>query len=285
MLKVRTERLSVHYGHTQALSDLSLELEPGITGLLGPNGAGKSTLIRCLATAQIPSSGTIELDGRIIDASSELIDIRKRIGYLPQNPGFYPHFRVVDYLNHFALLKMITGRAERRRHVDDALRAVDLQEHGHDRVRTLSGGMKQRLALACALLGGPQLLILDEPTVGLDPEQRVRFREVITRASENATVILSTHQTDDVVALCQRVLVILGGRVLFDGSPRDLVARASGHVWLADWQEASAIACWMTGEGHYRNVGRPPVGAELVEPTVDDGYLIVTHQALDGSRL
>lgn len=271
-----TNSLSVRYGATEALSNVSLRLGVGITGLLGPNGAGKSSLIRCLATVQTPIKGSVEIFGHSTGDRANLINARKQLGYLPQNPGFYPHFRVREFVEHFALLKLMGDRDQRRHHVNEALAAVDLVDHARVRVRQLSGGMRQRLALACALLGDPKLLILDEPTVGLDPEQRVRFREIIAKAAaERAAVLLSTHQTDDVIALCHRVLVILGGRVTFDGTPRELVGQASGRVWLSDVHQRDVIASWMTGDGKFRNVGEPPINAQLVDPTIDDGYLVL----------
>jgi ABC-2 type transport system ATP-binding protein len=155
------------------------------------------------------------------------------------------------------------------------IEAVDLTSVSGKRVRALSGGMRRRVALAASLLGEPQFLVLDEPTAGLDPEQRLRFRELVSRAGEGRAVLLSTHQTEDVAALCQDVVVLDKGRVLFQGTPSDLSAFAAGRVWLADERAGGAELVWRTGEGRFRHLGTPPSGADLVEPTLEDGYLLL----------
>lgn len=275
MTGVTVRDLTASYGSVTALAGVSFEVGSGITGLLGPNGAGKSTLLRILATAQVPDYGSVRASGLDYDNQARLREARRNLGYMPQDPGFYPSFRVRSFVEHFALLKEIGDRKERAQEVERVLAAVGLAERSASRVRELSGGMRQRLALACATLGDPALLVLDEPTVGLDPEQRVRFREMIAALGASHTVILSTHQTDDIAAVCGRVLVLCEGTIRFDGTPRELAARAVGRVWVSEAREPSAVAGWATGDGSFRNIGDPPADADLAPATIDDGYLVV----------
>ncbi|MFF3846004.1 ABC transporter ATP-binding protein [Streptomyces sp. NPDC002328] len=271
--------LSLRYGGTRALDGVSLRLTRGVTGLLGPNGAGKTTLLRVLATAVPPDGGEFTVLGHDPRTSAGRLDLRRGLGYLPQNPGFHPDFTAFDFVDYVAILKELTDRAARHREVRRVLEAVDLSEVRSKRIKRLSGGMRQRVALAAALVGDPGFLVLDEPTVGLDPEQRMRFRELIADAGEGRTVLLSTHQTEDVAMLCHRVVVLANGRVRFEGTPAELTARASGRVWSSPERDPGALAGWRTGTGAFRNVGDPPEGAELVEPTLEDGYLLALDDA------
>jgi ABC-2 type transport system ATP-binding protein len=263
------------YGRTQALDGATFDIGPGVTGLLGPNGAGKTTLLRILATVSAPDSGDVTVFGRNPRDAGERTEIRRRLGYLPQDPGFQRGFSVFEFVDYVAILKEMTGRRERHEEVRRALEAVDLTSVSGKRVRSLSGGMKRRTALAAALLGDPQFLVLDEPTAGLDPEQRLRFRELVSHAGEGRAVLLSTHQTEDVAALCQDVVVLDRGRVLFHGSPAELTAVADGRVWFAAERHAGAELAWRTGDGRVRHLGTPPAGADIVEPTLEDGYLLL----------
>jgi ABC-2 type transport system ATP-binding protein len=181
-------------------------------------------------------------------------------------------FAFVDYV---AILKEIGGARARHDEVRRVIAAVDLTSVSGKRVRALSGGMRRRVALAAALLGDPALLVLDEPTAGLDPEQRLRFREIVSVAGEGRAVVLSTHQTEDVAALCHDVVVLHKGRVLFQGAPGALAQRAAGHVWFADQRDPRAQVAWRMGDGRHRNLGVAPPGAEPVEPTLEDGYLLL----------
>ncbi|MFH0176243.1 ABC transporter ATP-binding protein [Streptomyces cacaoi] len=270
--------LSLRFGGTRALDGVSLRLTRGVTGLLGPNGAGKTTLLRVLATAVPPDGGAFTALGHDPGTSTGRLALRRTLGYLPQTPGFHPDFTAFEFVDYVAILKELTDRGARLREVRRVLEAVDLSEVRGMRIKRLSGGMRQRVALAAALLGEPGFLVLDEPTVGLDPEQRMRFRELIAQAGEGRTVLLSTHQTEDVAMLCHRVVVLAEGRVRFEGTPADLTARAAGRVWSSTERDPNALAGWRTGTGTFRNIGDPPTGAELLEPTLEDGYLLT----LDG---
>ncbi|MGX9890242.1 ABC transporter ATP-binding protein [Streptomyces sp. NPDC002276] len=270
--------LSLRYGSTHALDDVSLRLGEGVTGLLGPNGAGKTTLLRVLATALPADSGAFTVLGHDPSTTAGRQEVRRVLGYLPQTPGFHPDFTAFEFVDYVAILKELTDREGRHQEVRRVLAEVDLSDVRGKRIKKLSGGMRQRVALAAALVGDPGFLVLDEPTVGLDPEQRMRFRELIARAGEGRTVLLSTHQTEDVAMLCNRVVVMAGGTVRFEGTPAELTARAAGRVWSGTERDPAAMAGWRTGLGAFRNVGDPPPGAELVEPTLEDGYLIT----LDG---
>ncbi|WP_214410311.1 ATP-binding cassette domain-containing protein [Sphaerisporangium fuscum] len=272
---VQVRALTKHRGRTTVLDRVDLDIGPGVTGLLGPNGAGKTTLLRCLATTLAPDSGHItalDLDPAHHDQRTAL---RRRLGYLPQDPGFYPHFTLFEVLDYVAILKELTDRTTRHREVRRVLTEVDLTPRARTKVRKLSGGMKQRLALAQALLADPDLLVLDEPTVGLDPEQRMRFRALISRLGETRTVLLSTHQTEDVAALCERVIVMATGKVVFTGTPDELTATASGRVWTSDTPPTGSTLFWRTADGRYRTLGERPPAATPAAPAIEDGYLLL----------
>ena len=267
--------LTVRYGGTPALDGVTLSLTEGVTGLLGPNGAGKTTLLKVLATAVPPDGGAFTVYGEDPATPAGRLAVRRSLGYLPQTPGFHPDFTAFEFVDYVAVLKELTDRGGRHREVRHVLDQVGLTDVRGKRIKRLSGGMRQRVALAAALVGGPRFLVLDEPTVGLDPEQRMRFRELIAEAGDGRTVLLSTHQTEDVAMLCNRVVVLAEGRVRFDGTPAQLTARAAGRVWSSAERAAGARAGWRTGTGTFRNVGDPPSGADLLEPTLEDGYLLV----------
>ncbi len=273
-MTVRVNEVCKSYGRTTALDHLSLDLGPGVTGLLGPNGAGKTTLLRILATVLAPDSGSVRVLGRDTSKADERLELRRRLGYLPQDVGAYPGFSVREFVDYIAVLKEHTDRRARRVEVDRVLELVDLTGKAYDKTRSLSGGMRRRLGLATALLGDPELLILDEPAVGLDPQQRLRFREIVSQDPDRC-VLLSTHQTEDVAALCREVVVLDQGKVLFRGAPSDLAASARGRVWRSDQREPGADLAWVAGDGSTRQIGSPPPGAELVEPTVEDAYLVL----------
>ena len=268
------------YGSATVLDTLDLDLTPGITGLLGPNGAGKTTLLRILATVLAPSSGSCRILGRDPDDPDERTEIRRRLGYLPQESGYPRGFTAFRYVDYVAALKEWTERGSRHAEVRRVLELVGLSDLAAKRMRTLSGGQRRRAALAQALIGHPELLVLDEPTTGLDPEQRASLRGVLSAAGHRSTVLLATHQTEDVAALCERVIVLDGGRVLWDGAVTELVATATGHVWLAPEEEPAALSSWRTGTGRYRHVALdPPPGVEIAEPSLEDAYLLLRAAA------
>jgi ABC-2 type transport system ATP-binding protein len=253
-----------------------LELGPGITGLLGPNGAGKTTLIRILATLLAPSAGEVRVNGWRTSDLGDRVEIRRRLGYLPQDLGLYPRFTVFEFVDYLAILKELDDVADRHRRVRAALAAVELEDLAGRKIRTLSGGMRRRVGIAQAIVADPQLLLLDEPTTGLDPEQRMRFRQLIAGIGEHRTVVLSTHLVEDVAAVCTRVLVLWQGRARFFGTPSELRQLADGQVWSSPEEGQGAFASWRTETGAYRVLGeRPSPAAEAVAPTVEDGYLLV----------
>jgi ABC-2 type transport system ATP-binding protein len=216
------------FGKSKAVDGVSLELGNGVFGLLGPNGAGKTSLLRMLATVLPPSSGEIALLGLDPRASAARRDIRQRLGYLPQNLGYYASFTVVEFVEYFALLKEIPSPAVPKA-VAVAVERVDLGSKAKAKLRTLSGGMLRRVGIAQAIVNNPDLLLLDEPTAGLDPEQRVQFRSLMRSLGENATVIVSTHLVEDVGAACSEVALMSAGKIVFRGTPEDLTARGEGH--------------------------------------------------------
>jgi ABC-2 type transport system ATP-binding protein len=263
------------YGSVQALGQIDLTVERGITGLLGPNGAGKTTMLRMMATVLAPDTGSIALLGRDPSRAEDRVEIRRRLGYMPQEPGFYRNFTVFEFVDYVAILKQVTVRKQRHDQVREVLGMVELTSLAHRKIRTLSGGLRRRLALAQALLDHPEMLLLDEPTAGLDPEQRLRFREVVSQLPKRPIVLLSTHQTEDVAALCERVIVLVEGNIRFDGTPEAMSGIAQGRVWIAPEPGDEAMLSWRTGDGKYRHVGEPPPHAALVEPTIDDAYLLL----------
>jgi ABC-2 type transport system ATP-binding protein len=270
------------YLRTRALDGVTFSAGAGITGLLGPNGAGKTTLLRMMATVLAPDAGELRLLGWNPGKPYDRLAIRRRLGYMPQEPGFYRNFTAFEFVDYVAILKEMVDRRVRHDEVRRVLELVGLEGVMGRKIKALSGGMRRRVAIAQALLGDPDLLVLDEPTAGLDPEQRLRFREIVSERSQDRTVILSTHQTEDVAAMCPRVVVMDEGRVLFDGTPKELADVARGRVWLAPERAAGAHLSWRTGDGAHRNIGQAPSGADLVEPTVEDGYLLlVGHRAFE----
>jgi ABC-2 type transport system ATP-binding protein len=267
--------LTRSYRGTRALDGVDLVSGVGLLGVLGPNGAGKTTLLRILATVAAPDSGTLTLLGRDVADTRQRLAVRRRLGYVPQEPGFPRGFTAYEYVDYIALLKEMADRRHRAAEVLRVLDAVGLSDRAGTKVRKLSGGMRRRLALAQALLGDPALLILDEPTTGLDPEQRVVVRDLMSTLAESRCVVLSTHLAEDVAALAHRVAVLHEGRVRYDGPPRGLTEVASGRVWLGAERDPGARLAWRGEDGTVRQVGDPPQGAALAPPTMEDGYLLL----------
>ena len=219
----------VYANGTRALDDVSLEVPTGMFGLLGPNGAGKSTLMRSIATLQTPTSGSIEFDG--IDAIKDPDKLRRTLGYLPQDFGVYPRVSAYDMLDHMAVLKGIAGGKERKETVESLLQQVNLWGVRKKAIAGFSGGMRQRFGIAQALIGNPKLIIVDEPTAGLDPEERNRFLNLLAEIADNVVIILSTHIVEDVADLCPRMAVLAGGKIQLQGAPADLIGQTHGRVW------------------------------------------------------
>jgi ABC-2 type transport system ATP-binding protein len=277
---VTVRALSRSYGPVRALDAVDMTWQRGITGLLGPNGAGKSTLLSILATVGEPDTGAVSVFGLDpVDHADRLV-IRRQLGYLPQELGYHRHFTVGAFLDYIAILKEIVDRRRRAEEVARVLAAVDMQRMARRRIRALSGGFRQRLAIAQALLGRPQLLVLDEPTAGLDTEQRLRFRELLSGLPGDPVIVLSTHQVDDITAICPRVIVLLNGAVRFAGTPAALAESAAGQVWVSDERDPGAYMSWRGGDNRWRHIGTTaPRDGELVPPTTEDGYLLLTHTA------
>jgi ABC-2 type transport system ATP-binding protein len=224
----------------KALKDLSLTIGNNMFGLLGPNGAGKSTLMRTVATLQDPDSGTIFLDG--MDVLKEKDAVRKLLGYLPQEFGVYPKLSALDLLNHLAVLKGVTERSERKDTVEALLKQTNLWDARKKALSTYSGGMKQRFGIAQALLANPKLIIVDEPTAGLDPMERNRFLNLLSSIASNVTVILSTHIVEDVRELCPRMAIISNGELLLEGSPAESLDALKGRIWSKVLKSDAAVA-------------------------------------------
>ncbi|GAA3649993.1 ABC transporter ATP-binding protein [Nocardioides ginsengisoli] len=263
------------FGRTRAVDGLDLTTSTGVTGLLGPNGAGKTTLLRMLATVTSYDAGSLRVLGHDPQDAAARLAIRRRLGYLPQEAGFHRGFTAFEAVDYIAVLKEHDERRARHAEVRRVLELVGLSDVATTKVGALSGGMRRRLGLAQALLGDPDLLILDEPTVGLDPQQRIRFRDLVAEAGSGRTVLLSTHQTEDVATVCSDVIVIDGGRRVFGGTIDELVDLARDRVWLDDRRDPRALAAWRLGDGSYHHVGDPPDGAQLAPAGIEDAYLVL----------
>lgn len=229
-MSITIQGLSKTYPNgVKALKNVSLSIGTGMFGLVGPNGAGKSTLMRTVATLQDPDSGSIRLDN--IDVLTQKNDVRQILGYLPQEFGVYPKMSALDMLQHLAVMKGITSSNERKEMIDALLQQTNLWDVRKKALSTFSGGMKQRFGIAQALLGNPRLIIVDEPTAGLDPAERNRFLNLLSSIGREVTVILSTHIVDDVRELCPRMAIIAGGQVLLEGSPSEALDALRGKIW------------------------------------------------------
>ncbi len=266
----------------KALNDINLSISPGMFGLLGPNGAGKSTLMRTIATLQDPDEGSIMLgDINIVKQKEEL---RKMLGYLPQDFGFYPKVNAEDMLHHFAVLKGINHKAERKELCDALLQQTNLFEARKRNLSEYSGGMRQRFGIAQALLGSPKLIIVDEPTAGLDPAERNRFHNILSDLGENIIVILSTHIVEDIKNLCPRMVIMNRGQVLLDGKPSDTIRDMKNKVWsllidkseLEAYKEKYRIISAKIVEGrlliHVKSDEMPDAAFAAVEPDLEDVY-------------
>jgi ABC-2 type transport system ATP-binding protein len=289
-MNVLIEDVSKRYGAHDALQGVTLSLEQGMFGLLGPNGAGKTTLLRILATLLRPSSGRVVMGDFDLGRRSARKAVRAYLGYLPQELGLYPDLTGRELLDYIGLLKRLHDRVARRRQIAALLDIVSLAGDADRKIKTYSGGMKRRLGIAQALLGNPQILVIDEPTAGLDPEERIRLRTLLTRLAEDRTVILSTHVVEDISQTCERLAVLDQGTLVFDGLTRQLMGAAAGHIWqfLAapgydvpdEWRVISALP---HPEGTlYHVVGPEPRGpvqaVQPLAPTLEDGYVWMRQQ-------
>jgi ABC-type multidrug transport system ATPase subunit len=280
---------------TQAVKDVSLDVPPGMFGLLGRNGAGKSTLMRILATLQDPDRGTAHLGD--LDVVRDKEKVRETLGYLPQSFGFHPRVSAERLLDHFTLLKGVADRGSRRDLVDALLRRTNLWEVRTHRVGTFSGGMRQRLGVAIALAGNPKLIVVDEPTAGLDPEERVRFLNLLSEIGQDSVVILSTHIVEDVEELCNRLAIIDNGEILLEAEPVLAIAELRGRIWrrtvtrdeLGEIQRALPLISTKLVAGrtiaHVYADSSPGEGFEAVEPDLKDVYFSVMAGHVRSRRL
>jgi ABC-2 type transport system ATP-binding protein len=283
-MEIRINHLTKNYGHFRALDDVSFDIAGGMYGLLGPNGAGKTTLMRILATLMPASAGSITVGG--VDVRKDPAWVRQRLGYIPQEFGFYRNLNALEVLDYIAAMKNIPAR-QRKVQVEAVLSETNLLADARRRVGTYSGGMKQRLGIAQALLGEPELIVVDEPTAGLDPEERIRFRNLLSRLSRSRTVLLSTHIVSDIEASCSGVAVLDHGKLIFKGLPSELGHMAAGMVWemnvnAEEWVHIEAqypviSSRAMNGCMQVRLMAdHNPLGRGApVEPVLEDGYMAV----------
>ncbi|MDE7176367.1 MAG: ATP-binding cassette domain-containing protein [Lachnospiraceae bacterium] len=282
-MKIDIDNITMIYpSGKKALQDITVNFEsPGFIGILGPNGAGKTTLMKLLIAGLIPTRGEILLDGKPL--LSQETQLKAQLGYLPQSFGLYDELTVWQFLDYMAALKGVKDKKA----VDDVISRTSLTEQRKTRIRRLSGGQRQRVGIAQALLGDPQLLILDEPTVGLDPEERVKFRNIFSEMAQNKIVLLSTHIVEDVQAVCSRVLVIYDGLILYDGSPSALILDAASHVGTYISQAGDSVpeGCRIVSKVNVSEgircrivADELPGIAESAEPTLEDAYLYCIHK-------
>jgi ABC-2 type transport system ATP-binding protein len=272
----------VYGGKVHALNDVDLSIQSGMFGLLGPNGAGKTTLMRILAGILRPTSGTVRIGGWDCSSERARTAVKRVLGYLPQELGVYPDLSARQFLDYIGILKGLDDGKARRRRVEELLETVDLAAAADRKLKSFSGGMKRRVGIAQALLNDPRLLIVDEPTAGLDPEERIRFRNLLSELAGERTVLLSTHIVEDIAQTCRNLAAMTGGRVIFQGTTADLVDAARDHVWTVtsagsrpegDFTVVSSLHLGSTTL--YRLVGQP--GPHLqptpAEPSLEDGYV------------
>jgi ABC-2 type transport system ATP-binding protein len=273
----------VYRGRTRALAGVDLTIPTGIYGLLGPNGAGKTTLMRILAGVLRPTGGTVRIGGHDMATDAGRVAVKRVLGYLPQELGLYPDLSAREFLDYIAVLKGESDRAARRRRTEEVLALVGLGGVENRKLKTFSGGMKRRVGIAQALLNDPRLLIVDEPTAGLDPEERIRFRNLLAELAGERTVLLSTHIVEDVAQTCRDLAVLVGGEVVFRGTTAELIGGARGRVWTVTGEVGggrpnggvTVVSLRHLDDGvQYRVVGEaPPAGAVAAEPSLEDGYV------------
>lgn len=276
---IAVEGVSHRYGTTIALDVGTLAIGPGATAVLGPNGSGKSTLLRLVATVATRQSGSVRIDGLDPDDPATRVAIRRRLGYLGQDDGLPPRMRVGEFCEYVAALKEIRPQRLRRRWCHWTLTTVGLDDLAGERISTLSGGMRRRLALAQALLGDPDLLVLDEPLVSLDARRRGDVVTLVADKARTATLLIATHEADELATVADSVVVMDRGRIVFSGTPPQLAARATGQVWETDRPHPD-IPTRAVAPGRFRCVGDPPPGATPETPSVADGYIATLRDAM-----
>ncbi len=282
-MQVSINNLSKTYANgVVAVDDVSLDIPTGLFGLLGPNGAGKSTLMRTIATLQEADSGEITFEG--IDVLRQKSKVKKVLGYLPQDFGFYPKDTGYNLLDHFTLLKGVKDKKERKAKVEELLRRVNLWNERKQKLGTFSNGMRQRFGIAQTLIGNPKLIIVDEPTAGLDPEERVRFHNLLSEMGENVVVILSTHIVDDVSDLCMNMAIINKGRIILKANTLDAMSQLKGKIWekeipkgdLPEYEEKYTVISSRLFAGrtfiHIYSEANPENGFSNIEPSLEDVY-------------
>jgi ABC-2 type transport system ATP-binding protein len=294
---IEIARLTKTYGvgrrAVTALSGVDLSIQAGMFGLLGPNGAGKTTLMRILAGIVNPSGGSVRIAGHDMSSEAGKHAVKAMLGYLPQELGMYPELTARQFVDYMAILKGLDDPRARRRRVGDALETVGLCEASDRKIKEFSGGMKRRVGIAQALVNDPKLLIVDEPTAGLDPEERIRFRNLLVSFAAERVVILSTHIVEDVGQTCGDLAVLARGRLLFRGNPSDLTGAARGHVWTLvnpagekPDQDSTIVSMLHLAEGiQYRLVGAGVPGAQTVQPSLEDGYIWLMKNAETDGRM
>jgi ABC-type multidrug transport system ATPase subunit len=274
----------------RALDDLTLTVPPGMFGLLGANGAGKTTLIRVLAGLLRPTSGRVLIGGYDVATKAGRRDVHRALGYLPQDLAVYPELTAREFLDYLGLLKGIDNPALRRRRVGELLEVVSLSGDADRKLKTYSGGMRRRIGIAQALLADPRLLIVDEPTVGLDPQERIRFRTLLAQLAGQRTVLLSTHIVDDIAQTCRHVAVLSRGRLAFNGTVEALTTHANGRVWtvVTTGPQPTGILVSALPESdgvRYRVVSQtPPPDGQPTNPTLEDGYLSLPDLGVSDRR-
>jgi ABC-2 type transport system ATP-binding protein len=291
-VELRIDQVTKRYGSQVALHEFTLTLRPGVVALLGPNGAGKTTLMNILATVTEPSSGTLTWDGEEVRKRPDAL--RRVLGYLPQDFGVYPNLNALEFLAYIAAVKGLDARTARRR-IEELLVLVNLSDARKRALGGFSGGMRQRLGIAQALLNDPQFLIVDEPTAGLDPEERVRFRNLLTELSGERIILLSTHIVSDVEAVATEIALIDRGRLLLTANPETMLAQAEGRVWsmTVPSDQLAALKQHLLISGTLRrNDGveirfvsaQPPAGAKPMAPTLEDAYLLVLSERRETAK-
>jgi len=282
-MKIAINHLDKTYrGGVHALNDVMLTIEGGIFGLLGPNGAGKTTLMRILAGILHPTNGILHIGDYDGNIERDRRAIKRILGYLPQDFGVYPDLSAREFLDYIGMLKGLDDRTVRQRRIEELLEIVSLTSVANRKLKTYSGGMKRRIGIAQALLNDPQLLIVDEPTAGLDPEERIRFRNLLSDLGGNRTILLSTHIVEDIAQTCQNLAIMNGGQIIFQGTVAGLLNEAMGKVWIITMQgikpegNFTVVSTLNTGTSiQYRVVGEisSRAGAIPAEPNLEDSYV------------